>query len=185
MKISEAGRQDARKAAEELELFLERENLRFIARPYNLINSLSEEIIAAGENYIITGDTNGEGEHTDISILVYNFDREVKNKFMHSESSEEDYEIVRGYNRDVEFLIRFLGLSGEFVISRYLLTKENIEAAYNNSNQPGIRMKREELLNNWRTLPVVEFGKLTISDTLSLSVNLQGLSAELILIDRA
>ena len=31
---------------------------------------------------------------------------------------------------------------------------------------------------------MVEFGKLTVSDTLSLSVNLEGMSSELILIDK-
>ena len=173
---------DTINASDLLVSFLERNNLKFIARPHNLINSLSEDIVSAGENYMITAVKDEEGEITNISILVYNFDKEVREKLMNSTSEEDDYETVRNYDKNAEFLIRFVGLSGEFNISRYLQTRENVVVAYDTSYQAGT--KREELLNNWKTLPMVEFGTLAVSDTLSLSVNLTGLSSELILIDK-
>ena len=182
--ISDEADDDIIKASDSLAEFLERDNLKFIARPHNLIHSLSEEIVSAGENYMITAGKDESGETSSISILVYNFDNEVKEKLMNSTSDEEDFEAVRTYDRNAEFLIRFLGLSGEFNISRYLQTRDNVEVAYDTNYQSGAKSKREELLNNWRTLPMVEFSKLTVSDTLSLSINLEGMSSELILIDK-
>ncbi len=175
-----------REAYEELDSFLERENLRFIARPLNLIKSLQERVAAAGPNYIITVHERYRGEITGLSILVYNFDEQVRERFINSGGEEEDYAIVRTYDRDVEFLIRCRGISGDFNISRYLLTRDNMEVAYAASgSEDRSNSQREKLLSNWKTLPSLDFGRLTVSDTLSLSITLRGLSTELILIDRA
>lgn len=168
-----------------LEEFLRTENLKFIARPYNLIKSLKEQTVAAGENYIITTASKYPDEIKSISILVYNFDEDLKAKLAASAGNANDLQAILDYNDNVEFLIRCFGISGEFKISRYTLTRENIIVAYEEpENKQQLPSKRQNLLNNWKTLPVVEFGELTVSDTLSLSVNLSGLSAELILIDK-
>ena len=168
-----------------LEEFLRGDNLKFIARPYNLIKSLREQTVAAGENYIITTASKQPEEIKSISILVYNFDENLKSKLAASTGNAKDLQAILDYNDNVEFLIRCFGISGEFKISRYTLTRENIIVAYEEPENKQIApTKRQNLLNNWKTLPVVEFGELTVSDTLSLSVNLSGLSAELILIDK-
>ena len=173
------------KSALGLEEFLKSDNLKFIARPYNLIKSLRENIVAAGDNYIITTASKYPDEIRSISILVYNFNEKLKEALTSSKNRAEDLQAILNYNENVEFLIRCLGISGDFKISRYTLTRENIIVAYEEPEDGEItHTKRQNLLNNWRTLPVVEFGEHTVSDTLSLSVNLSGLSAELILIDK-
>ena len=47
-----------------------------------------------------------------------------------------------------------------------------------------IYSRREELIRQWTSFPVIEFGQLTSSDTLSLRTTLKGFSAELILVDK-
>ena len=166
-----------------VEEFLKGENLKFIARPYNLIKSLREQVVASGDNYIITTSAKYPEEVKSLSILVYNFNEKLKEEFNESRGRADDLKAILNYTDNVEFLIRCSGISGEFKISRYKLTRENIIVAYEDSGQV-VPSKRNALLNNWRTLPFVEFGDLAVSDTLSLSSNLSGLSAELILIDK-
>lgn len=166
-----------------VEEFLKGENLKFIARPYNLIKSLREQVVASGDNYIITTSAKYPEEVKSLSILVYNFNEKLKEEFNESRGRADDLKAILNYTDNVELLIRCSGISGEFKISRYKLTRENIIVAYEDSGQVA-PSKRNALLNNWRTLPFVEFGDLAVSDTLSLSSNLSGLSAELILIDK-
>ncbi len=167
-----------------VEEFLKGENLKFIARPYNLIKSLREQIVASGDNYIITTSAKYPEEVKSLSILVYNFNEKLKEEFNESKGRADDLRAILNYTDNVELLIRCSGISGEFKISRYKLTRENIIVAYEDNSSQMVPSKRNALLNNWRTLPFVEFGELTVSDTLSLSSNLSGLSAELILIDK-
>lgn len=169
----------------EVEDFLTSENMKFIARPYNLIKSLRETLVKSGENYVITTSNKYPEEISSISILVYNYDEDLKNELKNSTGRAHDLQVIKAFNSDVEFLMRCYGLSGQFTISRYKLTKKNIITAYDEPDTgQGINSKRNTLLNNWRTLPVVEFGTLTISDSLSLRITLSGISAELILIDK-
>ncbi len=168
-----------------IEEFLKGDALKFVARPYNLIKSLREQVVDVGENHIITTPAKPSEEIRNLSILVYNFNDKIKEDFNNSKGRSDDLNAVLNFKDNAEFLIRCSGISGEFKISRYVLTKENIIVAYEKpEDEQLVPSKRRTLLSNWRTLPLVEFGDIAVSDTLSLSANLTGLSAELILIDR-
>lgn len=168
-----------------LDEFLKGDALKFVARPYNLIKSLREHLVAFGDNYMITTPSKYPDDIRQLSILVYNFSSTLKEELGSSRGRADDLNAILNFNDSAEFLIRCSGISGEFRISRYMLTKENILVAYEKpDDEQTVPNKRRTLLNNWRTLPLVEFGDITVSDTLSLSANLSGLSAELILIDK-
>lgn len=164
---------------------LDRENMKPIARPYNLMKSLKEKVLLAGENYIITCSGQRPDEINSISILLYNINDFIKNDLKNAENREKVYEICSQYDEEGEFLIKCQGLSGDFSVSRYKISKQNIVTAYQEGlKAPGVASKRETLINSWSTLPDVEFGSITTSEALSVRSTMRGISAEIILIDR-
>ena len=164
---------------------LDRENMKPIARPYNLMKSLKEKVLAAGSNYIITCSGQKSDEINSISILLYNINDFIKNDLKSAETREKVYEICSQYDEEGEFLIKCQGLSGEFNVSRYKISKQNIVTAYQEGlKAPGVASKRETLINSWSTLPDVEFGTITTSEALSVRSTMRGICAEIILIDR-
>ncbi|MBN7773018.1 AraC family transcriptional regulator [Clostridium aminobutyricum] len=164
---------------------LERDNMKPIARPYNLMVSLKERLLASGINYMITTSCNGTAEINSISILVYNINDFIKNDLQHAENREKIYEIASQYDEEGEFLIKCQGLSGEFNVSRYKISQKNIVTAYQEGlRAPGVASKRETLISSWSTLPDVEFSAITTSEALSIRSTMRGISAEIILIDR-
>lgn len=164
---------------------LERDNMKPIARPYNLMISLKERLLSSGINYMITTSCNGTTEINSISILVYNINDFIKNDLQHAESREKIYEIASQYDEEGEFLIKCQGLSGEFNVSRYKISQKNIVTAYQEGlRAPGVASKRETLISSWSTLPDVEFSAITTSEALSIRSTMRGISAEIILIDR-
>ena len=65
------------------------------------------------------------------------------------------------------------------------MTKQSATASYEEAlKTEGLASKRKAIINSWRTLPVAEFGRLAITDTLSVRSTLKGIGAELILIDK-
>lgn len=164
---------------------LERDNMKPIARPYNLMISLKERMLSSGINYMITTSCNSTSEVNSISILVYNINDFIKNDLQHAESREKIYEIASQYDEEGEFLIKCQGLSGEFNVSRYKISQKNIVTAYQEGlRAPGVASKRETLISSWSTLPDVEFSAITTSEALSIRSTMRGISAEIILIDR-
>lgn len=164
---------------------LERDNMKPIARPYNLMISLKERLLSSGINYMITTSCNGTTEINSISILVYNVNDFIRNDLQHAESREKIYEIASQYDEEGEFLIKCQGLSGEFNVSRYKISQKNIVTAYQEGlRAPGVASKRETLISSWSTLPDVEFSAITTSEALSIRSTMRGISAEIILIDR-
>ncbi|MBQ2412559.1 MAG: hypothetical protein II313_03940, partial [Anaerotignum sp.] len=81
--------------------------------------------------------------------------------------------------------IRCAGMSGEYTVSRYSISKEkNVYDLEETLYPHGSYSKRKEMLSQWTSLPSVEFGEFTSSDTLSLRTTLKGFSAELLLVDK-
>ncbi len=164
---------------------LEKDDMKPIARPYNLMKSLKERILISGPNYIITTSHHNSESINSISILVYNINEFIKNDLMAAENREKIFEICSQYDEEGEFLIKCQGLSGDFNVSRYKLSQKNIVTAYQEGlRAPGVASKRETLISSWSTLPDVEFSSITTSEALSIRSTMRGISAEIILIDR-
>ncbi|MHC1722026.1 MAG: AraC family transcriptional regulator [Aminipila sp.] len=164
---------------------LERDNMKPIARPYNLMKSLKETVLVSGANYIITTSSQNPEEINSISILVYNINDFIRRDLQNAENREKIYEISSQYDEEGEFLIKCQGLAGDFNVSRYKISKKNIVTAYQEGlKAPGVASKRETLISSWSTLPDVEFSSITSSEALSIRSTMKGISAEIILIDR-
>lgn len=174
-----------RKQSSELQELMERENMRSMAGPYELLKSLGETVIAAESNYMITTASKYPGQLNNLSILVYNFSEVVGTDLRNTTSKEATLDIIRKYDEEIEFLVRCSGLSGEFKISRYKVFKSKLISDLEDLIRPrGTYSRREEIISQWTSLPVIEFGEFTSSDTLSLRTTLKGFSAELLLVDK-
>lgn len=168
-----------------LEYLLDREDMKPIARPYNLMKSLKERTLYAGKNFLITTGSLSNDEVNSLSILVYNVNDFIRGDLSAANNREKLYEICSRYDEEGEFLIKCSGISGDFNVSRYRISKDNIVTAYKEGlRPPGVASKRETLINSWSTLPDVEFSEISTSDTLSIRAGMRGISAEIILIDR-
>ena len=175
----------AREMTWELKELMERENMKPMTGPYELLRSLGETIIASGRNYIVTTASKYPGNLQNLSILVYNFSEVVEADLKSTNSKEVTYDIIKKYDEEMEFLIRCSGLSGEFKVSRYKMFQNKVISDLEDVVRPrAIYSRREELIRQWTSLPVIEFGQLTSSDTLSLRSTLKGFSAELLLVDK-
>lgn len=169
----------------ELKDLMERENMKPLAGPYELLKSLGEPVIAAGKNYIITTSSKYPGPLSSLSILVYNFSEAVGVDMGSTSNKEVTLDIIKKYDEEIEFLVRCSGLSGEFKISRYKTFREKMISDLEDVVHPhGTYSRREEIISQWTALPVIEFGEFTSSDTLSLRTTLKGFSAELLLVDK-
>ena len=116
---------------------------------------------------------------------MYNFSSAVKTDLKNTSSKDAALDIIRKYAEEIEFLVRCSGLSGDFKISRYKTFKNKLISDLENSiSSRGVYSRREEIIGQWTSLPVIEFGEFTSSDTLSLRTTLKGFSAELLLVDK-
>lgn len=169
----------------ELKELMERETMKPLAGPYELLKSLGETVIAAGKNYIITTASKYPGPLNNLSILVYNFSEAVGTDMRNTTNKEVTLDIIKKYDEEIEFLVRCSGLSGDFKISRYKTFRDKMISDLEAVVRPhGAYSRREEIINQWTALPVIEFGEFTSSDTLSLRTTLKGFSAELLLVDK-
>ena len=167
------------------EKIFENENMKPIARPYNLLKSLKENILESGSNYIVTTSSKNREPFQSMSILIYNINEKLQEEFSGFNPKEKILEVVKEYEEETEILVRTFGISGDYKLSRYVMSRENIISAYEDAmRQQTATGKRQAIINNWSTLPRVEFSKVTVSEALSLVSTLRGISAELILIDK-
>ncbi len=157
-----------------------------ILRPYNIFRSLNERVLYAQPGCIISTSAKEFNELASLSILVYDFNPEVLRAIEEAPSKEEVLDIIRGYDEEVETLVRCSAFSGDFRLARYKMTKENVVSSYEEILRPQMMTsKRQAIRNSWRSLPNVEFSQLSVSDIFTLRTTLKGLSAELIFVDKA
>ena len=82
-------------------------------------------------------------------------------------------------------MVRCAGMTGDFTISRYRISRQNCLMAIDSS---GIHDKshtaREILRGKLAAMPVVEFEEFHVADTISVRSTIKGFGAELILIDK-
>lgn len=146
---------------------------------FNMLNSLGEKVIAAGENYILTSP---DFENIDrISILIYNFcDRKINGVQVNNIVGR--YIETGNSINSINWLINLTGIKGDFNITRYKLKREAFLEKYKSNDL--IENQRNMLQKKWSALPDISFDKVYTAETLSISVILAGMSAELILVDK-
>jgi hypothetical protein len=160
-------------------------SMEVLAEPFVLFENLNERLLFSNETCLVSTSAKIGTEVNNLSILVYNYDRELYEKQGSPLRNETIVENLKAYDDEAEVLIRFVGMAGDFKIIRYKMTKQNFITAHDEwANGLHIFEKRQTLINSFSSLPSVETGKLSIVDALSLRATLYGFSAELILIDR-
>lgn len=153
--------------------------------PYNILQRLEETVIRDESNFLITTPSKYPDALQSISILVFNFDDKFKKAIDAVRRNKDILDVVKGYDEENEILFRCNGLSGEFRVARYRLTKENVMASYEEALRVGsARNNRLKVLGRWHSMPSVEFSSLSSSGTLSIRSAIRGFGAELILIDK-
>ena len=152
---------------------------------YKMLSALNEHVIAEEENYIITKPHKSNSDKDSFSILFYNNTEKIKALAEKNISIEETLGELKGFNSRAEILIKISGMVGEYRMSRYKFSKDNILMSYRVKlgNVHSVS-KREKLTNRWAMTPTVSFSTITAVDTLSIQSHLTGFGAELILIDR-
>lgn len=168
-----------------MDFLMRRKSIEPVAEPYKLMKSLKETIIHQGDHHIISATEKIQGEIRSLSILLYNYDEELLNLSAGIDEVALFYRRIRDYDESAEFLLRLSGLSGEYRILRYLMTKENGLNAYRKLNRKGKNAApREYLKGMWLAMPEVSSETLFATESLSIRSTLKGCSAELILLDK-
>ncbi|MCQ2545157.1 MAG: hypothetical protein MJ144_01830, partial [Clostridia bacterium] len=175
---------EVKKAEPELEEIMKRDINKVLAEPYKILRELGENLVASGDNYMITTRDKFPGALSSISILVYNFDENVSKSLKRIGSSSDLLRVIRNYDGESEFLVRCTGLAGQFRILRYRLERDNflqkIEDMGKSADEENARAK---LLNRLAGYATVSSGMFSSSDALSIRSIFKGIGAELIFID--
>lgn len=167
-----------------IESLLEKSGMQPAAFAYKMLTALNEHVIMEEENYIISKSHKSSLDKESFSILFYNNTDKIRKIAERDLSLEETLDELRDFDDRSELLIKISGISGEYKMSRYKFSKDNILMSYkvklgNSHSIP----KREKLTNRWAMTPTVSFSTVTAVDTLSIQSHLTGFGAELILID--
>ena len=163
---------------------LERPANAVLAVPYQRLMNMNENVVASGDNYIVTTRCKFPGKLTSLSILMYSFDENIVRSLKRIGSQDDLLRISRHYDEESEFLIRCNGFDGEFRIVRWRLEAGNIIRRIEMSSNPQKDTDlREVLLNELSTDAKVSTETFTASDSLSIRAVFKGIGAELVLID--
>ena len=155
-----------------------------LAEPFMRLLSMEENLIAAGDNYMVTTRCRFPGPLDSLSILVYNFDKNLVRSLRNTRDQEEVLGMVRRYDQDLEFLVRCNGFEGEYQIIRWKFDRDNIEGKLEKTmDHVDGTDPRHSLLMEMVTEPEVTRSTISCADALSVRSILRGLSVELILID--
>lgn len=169
----------------QLEESMTREINRVLAEPYMLMREMDENLIASGENYMVTTKDKYPKPLSSLSILVYNFDDNVSKSLKRIGSNSDLMRIIRNYDGETEFLVRCNGFSGEYRILRRRIVRDNfIQMLEVQGNEQEDISPRHRLINEIAAAPRVQSASVSTSDALSIRSIFKGIGAELILIDR-
>ncbi len=164
---------------------MERDVNKVLAEPYRKLVDMKENIIASGENYIVSTKCRYPGALDSLSILLYNFDENTGRNLRKIMNRDDLQRIVRNYDNEMEFLVRCTGLSGTFRIIRYRLGRDSFMAKIahdaDGKKNGGVR---ENLINKLTSEGNISTGSYISSDALSVRTIFDGIGAELILIDK-
>lgn len=162
------------------------ETMKLLARPYNIIQSLHERVVASGINYLATVAETEKGEVIGGSLLMYNLDEEICGELRASSFDKAAIlKCIENMETRTDFLVKLTGLQGEYIMNRYRMSSENAVTAYEDAiNKQNFIGRRQMILNNWRTFPSIETRRISVTATLNVISRLSGFSAELILLDK-
>ncbi|HWQ79606.1 MAG TPA: AraC family transcriptional regulator [Anaerovoracaceae bacterium] len=151
---------------------------------WKMLDALNEHVIAEEMNYIISRPHKSNSDKESFSILFYNNTEWIRKLAEKNLTLEETLEELKSFNDGAELLVNISGIAGEYRMSRYKFSKDNILMSYKvKLGSEHSASKREKLTNRWATTPTVSFSTVTVVDTLSIQSYLTGFGAELILID--
>lgn len=148
---------------------------------------LDEEPFAAENNYIVTRPHPFKKQHYDesYSILFFNYDEKLFKKNNPVPPANEIEDAITRYAGKLEILVRLLGVSGEYRLVHYLLTKENLRSVCRSANEDTeVLSKREKLIGQWAGIPSLSVEYQPAVDSLNIKSYLTGFAMELVLIDR-
>lgn len=175
---------EVKKGEPELEEIMSRDINRVLAQPYRVLMDMGENLIASGDNYVVTTKDKFPGNLTSLSILVYNFDENVCKSLKRIGSNSDLLRVMRNYDGEAEFLVRCTGFSGEFKILRYRMDRENFIRRVEDQGRSKENLSaREVLINTLSEKASVTNATYLSSDALSIRSIFKGIGAELILID--
>jgi len=163
----------------------DKEMLKAAIRPYSLFKNLNEPVLFTSSQCAISAGGGDPSSLGSLSVLAYNYDDEFYKKLMSAAGKENFIELLKTYDEESEILVRCAGITGNFRVNRYKMSKQNVICACEDWTKATATLnKRQAILNSWSTLPNIETGEITVSGMLNLRLVLRGFSAELILIDR-
>ena len=152
---------------------------------YKMLSELDGNIVALGENYIISTPSKNKEKFEGLRILVFNSDERVKKMVDGQYPLEEVMQAVYQFRKSAEVVFKLRGLVGPLKIKRYKFTRENsILAFMEKLGFPSNLSIIEEQMFRWGATPSVEFGIINPSDTINIQSYLSGFSAEIIMIDK-
>lgn len=167
-----------------IEALFEKSGMQPAGFAYKMLTALNEHIFVEDENYIISRPHKSNSDRESFSILFYNNTEKIREIAEKELSLEETLGELDKFDDKAEILIKVSGISGEYKMSRYKFSKDNILMSYRvklgNSHTIS---KRQKLTNRWAMTPTVSFSTVTAVDTLSIQSHISGFGAELILID--
>lgn len=152
---------------------------------YKTFMSLGERRVAVGDQYIVSArGTHAAGVEA-ATILIVNTNGDLMTALESAESHDEVHRLLSDYRDESEFLLRWDGMGGEYLVTRYKMTRENClqmveSAGFASAKRPA----RESLQNRLNTMATVEYDTINGADTISIRADLTGFSWELILIDK-
>ena len=150
------------------------------------LSELGEEVFAVEPYYIATRTKAKKGvTERSYSILFFNYDDKLFQKKGALVNRDEIADAVNRYAGKLEILIRLQGLFGEYRLTRYSLSKENLQAACRQDREGRQRKsKREELLAELEKAPLCSFETQQAAESLNIKSYFTGFGMELVLIDR-
>ncbi len=169
----------------QIEGIMNRPANKVLAEPYRRLMEMKENIIRSGSNFVVTTRDKFPGPLNSLSILVYSFDDQLIESLKEIKNQSELLKIAEEYDEKMEFLIRSNGLDGEYRILRWRLDSHVIKGMIGKAmdskkqNDP-----RKALVEELEIEPSVYSETVICSDALSIRSILEGVGAELVLIDR-
>ncbi|MBQ6495694.1 MAG: helix-turn-helix domain-containing protein [Firmicutes bacterium] len=175
---------EVKKGEPELAEIMDRDVNSVLARPYKMLMSMKENLIASGSKYVVTTKCPFPSELNSLSILVYNFDDNIFKALKRGGTDSDLQKLVKSYEGEAEFLIRCTGMSGEFRILRYRLESDIILRRIEEKSGAADDMPtRDAMISKILTEPIISTATQTSSDAMSIRTIFKGIGAELILID--
>ncbi len=155
-----------------------------LGKPYQMFKAIGDNVVASGENYIITSNSIKENDRKSYNILVSYGDASLLNGFVTARTVEDLKTIVNKNDGAKEFLINIKGLKGNLNFGRYKVPSSAVLANLEYVKEGGIcDCDRERVLRAIKTFPKVEHESSTGGENTSIRSFLQCGEVELILVD--